>query len=171
MVVETLADKIIHKLNQATGLYHRLVLLVGMGEKEKTAVMKEVARLTDTFTINVNLEMSRRMLALTERQRVLKTPRLLEEIVAESGKDTVILDNIEILFDVSLKQDPIRLLQKVARNRTVLSSWSGSIENGYLLYAAPGHQEYRSYSVADLLVVNNEKENMRIISMFAREIE
>jgi hypothetical protein len=60
--------------------------------------------------INVNLELSRRMLDLTERQRELRLPRLLMEIVNDAAGDVVLLDNIEILLDVSLKQDPLRLL-------------------------------------------------------------
>jgi hypothetical protein len=50
------------------------------------------------------------MLDLTERQRELRLPRLLMEIVNDAAGDVVLLDNIEILLDVSLKQDPLRLL-------------------------------------------------------------
>ncbi|MEN6474686.1 MAG: BREX-3 system P-loop-containing protein BrxF, partial [Syntrophaceae bacterium] len=39
----------------------------------------------------------------------------------------VLLDNIEILFDVSLKQDPLRLLQGLSRNTTLVAAWSGEI--------------------------------------------
>lgn len=51
------------------------------------------------------------MLDLTERQRALQLPRLLTEIVGTSADDVILVDNIEILFDVSLMLDPLRLLQ------------------------------------------------------------
>jgi ABC-type hemin transport system ATPase subunit len=66
------------------------------------------------------------MLDLTERQRALQLPRILAEIVGVSAADVVLLDNVEVLFDVSLKQDPLRLLQGLSRNRTVVAAWSGS---------------------------------------------
>jgi hypothetical protein len=68
----------------------------------------------------------------------------------------VLLDNIEILFDVSLKQDPLRLLQGLSRNTTLVVIWSGSIERGNLVYATPDHLEYKRYPVKDFLVVTPE---------------
>jgi hypothetical protein len=62
--------------------------------------------------VNVNLQLSRRLLYLTERQRALQLSRLLEEVVGASASDVVLLDNMEILFDVSLMNDPLRFLRR-----------------------------------------------------------
>jgi len=121
------------------------------------------------------------MLDLTERQRALQLPRLLGEIVTNlSGADLdahsaprgggpgaarineeatgelVLLDNIEILFDVHLKQDPLRLLQGLSRNKTVAAAWNGSIVDGHMTYAVPDHPEYRRYPIRDFLVASPE---------------
>ena len=64
--------------------------------------------------------------------------------------------NIEILFDVSLKQDPLRLLQGLSRNKTVVAAWNGSIVDNSLTYAAPAHPEYRRYPARDFLVASPE---------------
>ena len=106
--------------------------------------------------ININLELSKNMLDLTERQRVLQLPRLLQVMVDKVKGDMVILDNIEILFDISLKQDPLRLLQGLSRNKTVVAAWNGLVEGDYVTYAAPNHPEYKRYSIHDLLVVHQE---------------
>lgn len=66
----------------------------------------------------------------------------------------MVLDNLEILFDKDLQQDPLRLLQSISRNRAVVASWNGSINSGRLLYAEPGHPEYRSYDTVDALIVS-----------------
>ena len=66
-------------------------------------------------------------------------------MINEIKENTILLDNIEILFDVALKQDPLRLLQGLSRNKTIVVSWNGSIENDFLTYAVPGHPEYRRY--------------------------
>lgn len=153
-MAEPLADIVMHKMEQAAELYHRLVLLVAPAGSGKTAVLLDVHKRTSALYINVNLELSRRMLDLTERQRALQIPRLLLDIVGEVP--VVLLDNIEILFDVSLKLDPLRLLQGLSRNRTVVAAWNGSIIGENLVYAAPDHPEYKRYPVQDLLVVSPE---------------
>lgn len=153
-MAEPLADKVIRKIGQAGELYHRLVMLVAPAGEGKTVALQDVHARTSAPLLNVNLELSRRMLDLTERQRALKLPRLLSEIVGAAATDVVLLDNVEVLFDVSLKQDPLRLLQGLSRNKTVVVAWSGSIVGEHMVYATPDHPEYRRYPVRDFLVVN-----------------
>jgi len=154
-MAESLADQILGKIVNISELYHRLMIVAAPTGSGKTRTLQEVHQRTSAPLINVNLELSRRMLDLTERQRALQLPRLLGEIVSETEGDVALLDNIEILFDVALKQDPLRLLQGLSRNQTIVVSWNGSIENDFLTYAVPDHPEYRRYSSkgGDLLIV------------------
>jgi len=151
-VSRSLADQIVEKLSTAEELYHRLILIAAPSGSGKTAALQDVATRTGAPLLNLNLELSRRMLDLTERQRALQLPKELEEAV---GRDEplVLLDNIEILFDVTLKQDPLRLLQGVSRNRTVVAAWNGTLENDYVSYATPEHPEHRRCPRRELVVV------------------
>jgi hypothetical protein len=153
---EPLADQIIQKVRHAPEFYHRLMLVVAPAGAGKTAALQDVHERTAAPLVNVNLELSRRMLDLTERQRALQLPRLLAEIVGASATDVVLLDNVEVLFDVSLKQDPLRLLQGLSRNTTVVAAWSGTIDGEHMVYATPDHPEYKRYPLRDFLVVNPE---------------
>ena len=174
MVVNLRAQAVITAIGQAHELYHRLVLLVAPPGAGKTAVLQEVSKATGNPLINMNLELSCRLLDLTERQRALQLPRLLSDIVNVQKGDVVLLDNIELLFDVSLKQDPLRLLQGLSRNKTVVVAWSGMIvteakeesvelisdaafsprlQSGYVVYAEPRHPEYRRYPVRGYLAI------------------
>ena len=155
-MAEPLADRVIRRIGQAAELYHRLVMLVAPAGAGKTAALQDVHERTAAPLVNVNLELSRRMLDLTERQRALQLPRLLAEIVGASAANVVLLDNVEVLFDVSLKQDPLRLLQGLSRNKTVVAAWSGTIDGEHMVYATPDHPEYKRYPLRDLLVVNPE---------------
>lgn len=155
-MAEPLADRVIRRIGQAAELYHRLVMLVAPAGAGKTAALQDVHERTAAPLVNVNIELSRRMLGLTERQRALQLPRLLAEIVGASAAEVILLDNVEILFDVSLKQDPLRLLQGLSRNKTVVAAWSGSIYGEHMVYATPDHPEYRRYPLRDFLVVNPE---------------
>lgn len=157
IVSELLADKVIRKIDEAAELYHRLVILAAPAGAGKTAALQDVHERSGAPLVNVNLELSRRLLDLSERQRALQVPRLLAEIVEATATDVMLLDNIEVLFDVSLKQDPLRLLQGLSRNTTVVAAWSGAVDGEHLVYARPGHPEYRRYPIQDLLLVTSEE--------------
>jgi hypothetical protein len=152
----SLADQIVEKIEQANELYYRLVMLVAPAGSGKTSALQEVHERTAAPLINVNLELSRRMLDLTERQRTLQLPILLSQIANADQTNVILLDNIEVLFDVALRQDPLRLLEGLSRNKTVVAAWSGAIDGGQMCYAKPDHHEYKRYSPRDFLVVNLE---------------
>jgi ABC-type uncharacterized transport system ATPase component len=155
-MAEPLADKIMRNVKQLDELYHRLMLVVAPSGAGKTAALRDVRDRTGAPLVNVNLEISRLMLDLTLRQRALQLPRLLQEIVEKDAGKITLLDNIELLFDVGLKQDPLRLLQGLSRNKTVVASWNGAIVDGFMTYAEPAHLEFRRYPVHDLLVTSPE---------------
>jgi hypothetical protein len=149
-----LSDEIIGRLNQAAELYHRLILVVAPSRAGKTTALLDVATQGGCRYINVSLELSRRLLDLTVRQRALQVPRLLADILNKEGTRVALLDNLEILFAVSLRQDPLRLLQGLSRNQTVVAAWNGVVEGRYLLYAKPDHPEYRCYPIDDLVIIS-----------------
>jgi hypothetical protein len=129
-----------------------LVLLVGETGSGKTGVLRDVAEGFGSSVVNVNLVVSGELLELTAKQRSLRLPGILNQI-ADKAPAPVVLDNLEILFDKDLQQDPLRLLQSISRNRAVVASWNGIIHSGRLLYAETGHPEYRSYDSVDALIV------------------
>ena len=151
-----LADEVIESIGRAAQLYHRLVILVAPAGAGKTAALRDVHERIAAPLVNVNLELSQRMLDLTERRRALHLPSLLAEIIGALAADVILLDNVEVIFDVSLKQDPLRLLQGLSRNKTVVVAWSGSIQGKHLVYGTPDHPEYRRYPLRDLQVVSPE---------------
>jgi hypothetical protein len=156
VTAESLADRVTEAIGPAAELYHRLVLLVAPAGAGKTAALQQVQARTNAPLVNVNLELCRRMLDLTERQRALQMPQLLSEIVRTSACAVILFDNIEILFDVSLKQDPLRLLQSLSRNTTLVAAWNGSTDKYHLYYATPDHPEFRRYLLESVLVVSPE---------------
>ncbi len=141
-------------LPSLTQQYHRLAVVVGRVGSGKTPLLKELCRKHAIPYLNVNLALSQRLLELTSQERPLRVRRLLDDAVAgavsngvnEQKSDVIALDNIELLFDPALHQDPLALLQSLSRNRTFVVAWGGTYdEKRTLSYAEPGHPEYRRY--------------------------
>ncbi len=149
----SLIDRISARIPEATLLYHRLILLVGPPRSGKTSALQHLSSNCNWPLINVNLRLSELLLELTQKQRAIRVPRLLGEIVAPAGSDVVLLDNIELLFSPELAQDPMRLLQGFSRHRTIVAGWCGTFDGAYLTYAEPGHPEARRYSHPEAIIV------------------
>lgn len=149
-------EAVVDKMRQAEDRYHRLVLVVGPAGAGKTRVLESVSERIAAPLVNVSLELSRQMLELPAAQRDSRARRLLESCVENrgDGADAVLLDNTELLFEASLRQDPLRLLQGLSRNKTVVSAWTGAFEGDALLYATLGHPECRRYANEGFLAVN-----------------
>ncbi len=140
-------------IQQASSQYFRLIILAGLPGSGKTAVLRSIGQRLGCQVVNVNLELSKRMLELTRAQRSRQVERLLRDLIASAQVDVVLLDNLEILFDPALEVEPLRLLQTSSRNRTVVASWSGSYVDGTLTYAEPGHPEFVQFKKIDAVVI------------------
>jgi len=151
-MITLICNKIKESIQAAEGLYHRLVLLVGEPGSGKTAVLRHFAEDVGSSVINVNLVLSSELLELTGKERSLRLPAIFHKLV-DHAQAPVVLDNLEILFDKDLQQDPLRLLQTISRNRVVVASWNGIMNSWRLFYAEVGHPEYRRYDSVDALIV------------------
>jgi len=152
-VSSAVAGRVREAVKAGASAYHRLVLVAGPIHSGKTAALQEVAEGDGWPRINVNLELSERLLEFTQRKRALRAARVLSDIVDEAAAEVVLLDNIEVLFSTELKQDPLRLLQSLSRNRTIVAAWPGVLDGGQLLYAEPSHPEHRRYSKPEAIVI------------------
>lgn len=151
-----LGAAILDRISAAISLYHHLVLVVAPMGAGKSSALEFVSEQSGCRVVNLSLELSERMLDLTQRQRTLQLPRLLDGLIDRSPESVVLLDNIELLFEPSLMQDPLRLLQGASRQKTLVAAWGGTIIDGWLTYAAQGHPEYKKYPIEDLLIVGGQ---------------
>ena len=152
------SERLMSLVTEVQSHYYRLIIVAGPIGSGKTGVLRWVSDKTGAPIVNVNLEVSRDLLPMTERQRSVRLPKAIEQIVAtaSAGRDLILLDNVEVLFDAALKQDPLRLLQRLSRNRTIISTWTGRIDRREIVYADPEHPEYRRYPIMDFEVVELE---------------
>ena len=136
-------------------IYKLLVVVLPVGSNEAAAIEK-LARLTEFCRINVNLELSRKLLEIASSDRGKQAPNLLKALVEEGDPKGVILERLELLFEKSLELNPINRLKELARYRTIIAIWEGKFQDGHLVYAEFGHPEYHSYrpdQMSDIMVV------------------
>ncbi|WP_367112030.1 BREX-3 system P-loop-containing protein BrxF [uncultured Psychrobacter sp.] len=150
----TINSKLNKLIVSSKELYHRLVLIVG----EKNACSRIIHETAESYgkqPININLDLSEKLLQLNHKKRQLKLQNLMWNLVKDE-KEIVFLTDTEILFDSSLQQDPLKILQEVSRNIRVVAYWGGEVNNAKLVYAIPNHSEYREYSSNDVVFINTE---------------
>ena len=76
-------------------LYNRLVLIVGNPESGKNSELKTYSDSQNLKMINVNLELSRQLLGLTNKQRSLQLPKLFENVLSTDSKIDLLPENQE----------------------------------------------------------------------------
>ena len=152
-----LAEEVRQQLAGMGQAYHRLILIVGPSGAGKTAALKELAETLPAPYVNLSVVLSQRLLDYTSKVRPLRVPQLLVEITELAGGSIVLIDNTAVLFDTALRQDPLRCLQSVSRNCTVVATWNGTADGRTLTYALPGHPEYRRYQEPLPVVVNADR--------------
>lgn len=137
----------------ASRCHFRLVLLIGSPRSGKTQLLQRMAKSEGLTLLNLNLSLAEQLLDLTQKQRPVRVQRLLAKLVEAQAKGPVLLDNIELLFDLDLRLDPLRVLQQLARNRTIVAAWPGDLAHGALTYAEPGHPEAQRYVDPEAIAV------------------
>lgn len=133
--------------------YFRLVLLVGPVESGKTARLRTFAESAGCPLVSVSGTAAARLLEFSVRQRKQRVADIVAALVGHDGATVIALDDLELLFEPSLAVDPLRLLQSLARNRTIVAAWPGSYADDTLSYADAGHPEHRLYRSPEAIVV------------------
>ena len=87
--MESIVENIINKIDIVSTMYYQLVLIIVSSGGGKTKALQEIGSRINAPLININLELSRRLLPLTNKQRVLQLKNHLASIVNESESKVV----------------------------------------------------------------------------------
>lgn len=145
-------EKLAQLVDEVGALHSKLILLVGQPGSGKTDLLAELASQRDMEVLNVGAMVGNRLAAIPQRQRALQTNVILRELADEyANGNLLLLNNIELLFDQTLKLDPLDLLKRRAHARRVVTAWPGELVDGRLNYAQMGHPEYQDYGLDGLV--------------------
>lgn len=135
-------------VDDAAGLNSKLILLIGEPGCGKTNLLKTLAVRRHMTVVNVGAALGRLLLEVPAAHRYARVAALLQGLAsAHAANGLVLLDNIELLFDRSLKLDPLGVLKQQARVRRMVATWPGELSGNRLRYATIGHPEYQEYGV------------------------
>ncbi|KIX33650.1 tRNA delta(2)-isopentenylpyrophosphate transferase [Burkholderia pseudomallei] len=138
-------DKLERLVRDVADFQSKLILLVGVNGK--TPLLRALAEQLKTAPINIGAELGHRLAVTPVLKRSFSVGELLREIADSVSIDApLLLDNIEVLFEPSLKINPLDLIKRLAHSRCVVAAWPGEIRDTRLVHASMGHPEYRDYS-------------------------
>ena len=141
-----------HLLEELAKLQSQLMLLVGPPGCGKSALLRELANLRSMTVMNVGALLGRRLASMAQRERALHANVAMRALIEEyAAGDILLFDNLELLFDRTLRLDPLDLLKRYSHVRRVVAVWPGELREGRLIYAEMGHPEYQDYGLDGLV--------------------
>ena len=129
--------------------YNKILYLY---EYKKGDTLKYYSEVNKLPYINVNLYLSEKLMDVKPNRRPYKVVDLMNSL-GDNDDDIICIDYFEILFEPSLKLQPIDILKNLSRRKTVLVAWRYELKDGYLVYAQPGHPEYKKELITDTTII------------------
>lgn len=142
---------------------HKLVVLIGKFGAGKTKVLKLIAEQSGGIYLNLNLELSERLLKLPAKATNdgVTVHRLIDEICDQfsPNRETLLVDNVEMLFSPELgKINPVDTFKRISRERPVVIALPAYRQGTHAIYSAPDHQDYFPVPLEDYVFVEMDKE-------------
>jgi len=140
-----------------------LIILLGVFGAGKTKILKRVAEKTDGVYLNLNLELSERLLKMPRNAMNdgVTVHRLIDEIcdLFSPNKETIFIDNIELLFSPEVgKINPVDTFKRISRERLVVIAIPAYREGNLAVYSTPNSQDYFPIPLEDFVTIEIEKE-------------
>ena len=141
-----------HLVEDISGLNSKLVLLIGAPQSGKSNLLRQLAVRRQVRVLSVSATLGRELLTVPGNRRHLHAADLLRGLAdGFVSQKLLLLDNIELLFDRTLRLSPLDLLKRYAHACRVVAVWPGELQEGRLSYANTGHPEHQDYGVDGLV--------------------
>ena len=151
-------SRIIDTLRVVSGDRHKLLILLGEHGSGKTALLKNVAQEMNGTYLNLNLELTERLLALPRRRYNdgVTVHRLIDELCEELSPDgrPLMVDNVEVLFSPELgRVNPIDTFKRISRQRPILLALPARRRGNVAEYSTIEHQDHMTMPVEDYAII------------------
>lgn len=146
-LTELLLDKVSVASYEAEYQSYKLILVVA-SQRNLKEIEEELAN-NRIEVNNLSKHLSRRLIGLSVAERKSCVLSELKDII-KGFTHPVWLTKLNILFEPSLENDPINLLKNASRAHVLVAIWPGDMTEKSLVYAKPGHPDYKCYILSEL---------------------
>ena len=135
---------------RARGDHFRLVWLVGGSSPERTALLRAFAETDGAVFVELGKKLSGSLLVVPIPLRSASVEECFAVCLAETPEEVTCLDHLEILFEPTLRINPVSLIKGASRRAVILAAWPGTSGQGCLLYGLPDHPAHVRIPALDL---------------------
>jgi hypothetical protein len=109
-----------------------------------------VGKLADVLAVGKTL--SAALLHEAPAKWATTAERWLDQAVRQSAPGPLLVSGIDVLFDPSMRLNPLRLFCQVGRHTPLIVAWPGTYVQDVLAYAIPDHAHYRIWKHPDVII-------------------
>ena len=135
---------------RASSEHFRLVWLVGGAISERSALLRRLADAEDGAFVDVGKKLSSSLIEVPVSLRSASVEDCFAACLGESPSAVTCLDHLEILFEPSLRVNPVALIKGASRHAVLVVSWPGTVSTGHLFFGASDHPSYMDISEHEL---------------------
>lgn len=96
--------------------------------------------------IPINVPLAEKLAAKKPEKRSMRLEQYFQQIAAELPHDPVICD-FDVMFNPKYEVDVLRIMCSVAKTVTFSLIWPGRCEDGKLIYAEEGYNDYKIFDI------------------------
>lgn len=137
-------------LAAASREHFRMILVVGGTATDRSTIIRGVADAADGALLDIGRLLSAAMIEIAAPHRAVSVDDAFSDILASGGKDVLCLDHLDVLFEVSLRLQPIDLVRNASRRFLLVASWPGTTTSDSLVFGPEEHPAHLKIPRQDL---------------------
>ena len=134
-----------HKVIDFLRSSHTCLLLVSPDVRKLRDAAYALLPVYDWPHLSVGRELSAVLLSETPQRRPRAADQWIRAALSGMAPGPALCTEIDLLFEPTLKLDPLRLMRDVGKLTRLLVAWPGSYADQVLTYAVPEHSHYRTW--------------------------
>jgi len=118
-------------------------------------VLEDVSKQIQTQSItqlNVSKDLSAYLMTISASERIRYAQKWFIDILTSFSNGPILCSTPDLLFEPSLKIDPLAFFRQGAKIIPLIVLWPGEYTANCLSYAIPEHHHYRTWNITDSLI-------------------
>ena len=136
------------KLNTYFSLDHKpqLLIIVNRSVKEHETIADQIISEYRFAFVCLSKEISELLITEPRSEYAYRIVDWISKQINEPESEPVLLRDIDLLFDPSLRLDPLTLFKQLSKDKALIVLWPGNFSNNNLSYASPEHAHFRNWA-------------------------